>query len=348
MTAIAEKGKAMQETGARLLIGLLVMSLLPAVTTGAAEPKAEGKSKLGRDSLKYGLYIHFGIATFAGAGEKGGIPAERFAPTALDVRGWVRSAKEAGMTFAVLTAKHESGFCLWDSKDYGYDIAGSPFKRDIIAEFVAACKAEGIVPGVHYSIPDAYNEGAAHYKGAVPPPYFNVIKQHITELHSKYPDLRIQILDMSGRLSPTQFDELRQIVGRLNPQCAVWGTTGGDQGPHHVAATVIRRWMWSPNPRLNPAQQLFDRYQQCQAIEKAFVLNVAPDTTGRIPDDQVAVLTEMKKLIASGPAKSAQPAATNGKASAAERLKQVKELYEKGLISKEDYDKKVKEILDSL
>jgi methionine synthase II (cobalamin-independent) len=31
-----------------------------------------------------------------------------------------------------------------------------------------------------------------------------------------------------------------------------------------------------------------------------------------------------------------------------ERLKKAKALYEQGLISKEDYDKKVKEIVDSL
>jgi len=36
------------------------------------------------------------------------------------------------------------------------------------------------------------------------------------------------------------------------------------------------------------------------------------------------------------------------KPDAAERLKQVKALYDQGLINKEDYDKKVKEIMDSL
>jgi carboxyl-terminal processing protease len=40
--------------------------------------------------------------------------------------------------------------------------------------------------------------------------------------------------------------------------------------------------------------------------------------------------------------------ATAGKAPPTERLKQVKELYDKGLINKDQYDKKVKEIMDSL
>ena len=101
--------------------------------------------------------------TFRHAGEKGQLPVERFAPTSLNVKTWAHAAKEAGMTFAVLTAKHESGFCLWDSQGYDYDIAHSPFKGDIIGDFIAACKAEGILPGVHYSIPDAYNEGAVRF-----------------------------------------------------------------------------------------------------------------------------------------------------------------------------------------
>ena len=53
--------------------------------------------------LKFGLYIHYGIASFAQAGEPGQIPAERFNPAALDVQAWAHAAKQVGMTFAVLT-----------------------------------------------------------------------------------------------------------------------------------------------------------------------------------------------------------------------------------------------------
>jgi alpha-L-fucosidase len=244
----------------------------------------------------YGLYIHYGITTFANPGEKGTIPAARFAPASLDVPSWAHAAKQAGMTFAVLTAKHESGFGLWHSQDYGYDTGGSPFKGDIIADFITACKAEGIAPGVHYSIPDEFNEGAIRYRGAVSPAYFDIIKKHVAELHTLYPDLRVQIFDMSERLSQAQFDELRQLVKRLNPQCIVWGTVKG-QAPNHDSDTVIASWMWSPDARLNQAQSLFGHYQQSQKAKKAFVLNVAPDRSGRIPDDQLAVLAQVKKLI---------------------------------------------------
>ena len=293
--------------------------------------------------LKYGLYIHFGMDTFRHPGEKGPLPAERFAPTSLNVKAWAHTAKEAGMTFAILTAKHESGFCLWDSQGYDYDIAHSPFKGDIIGDFIAACKADGILPGVHYSIADAHNEGDARFQGVVPPPYFSVIKQHLTELNTKYPELRAIRLDVSTRLSPAQLEELGQIVKRLNPQCSLWTT---DQ----VDGTVISSWMWSPNAKLNPAQQLFNKYQRCQADGKAFVLNVGPDPSGNIPANQIAVLMQVKKLIANPPAAqtTAPASASEPKPDAAERLKKVKSLYDQGLINKEDYDKKVKEIMDAL
>jgi hypothetical protein len=46
------------------------------------------------------------------------------------------------------------------------------------------------------------------------------------------------------------------------------------------------------------------------------------------------------------PAKAAPPA--QNKPAAAERLKQVKDLYDQGLINKDEYDKKRQEILDSM
>lgn len=247
--------------------------------------------------LRYGLYIHFGIATFAKAGDGVQIPARRFSPTALDARDWVRLAHDAGMTFAILTAKHESGFCLWDSPDYNYDVSGSPFQRDLVGEFVAACSSGDLVPGVHYSISDYLNESG--HKGEVSPFYFALIQKQVAELQTRYPSLRVLILHRSGRLSSTQFDGLRRLVERLNPRCAVWDSEGVE-GQHSLAATVIRGWMWAPNSRLNSAQDLFNAYNRAQAAGKAFLLNVGPDATGRVPPEQAAVLMELKKLIANG------------------------------------------------
>jgi hypothetical protein len=131
------------------------------------------------------------------------------------------------------------------------------------------------------------------YKGAVSRTYFDLIKKHVTELHTLYPGLRLQIFDISERLSQEQFDELREIVKELNPQCIVWGTALG-QSPNLDSDTVISTWMWTPNARLNAARSLSQHHQRSQAAQKAFVLNIGPDQAGEIPKDQLAVLMQVK------------------------------------------------------
>jgi len=54
----------------------------------------------------------------------------------------------------VLTSKHHEGFCLWDSKVTDYKITKTPFGRDLIKEYVAAAKAEGLKVGYYYSVMD--------------------------------------------------------------------------------------------------------------------------------------------------------------------------------------------------
>jgi alpha-L-fucosidase len=288
--------------------------------------------------MNYGLFIHYGLPTFAHPGEEGVLPANRFAPVTVDVKSWARTAKEAGMTFAILTAKHESGFCLWDSKDNDYGVGGSPFKGDILRDFIAACEAEGIAPGIYYSVADAHNDDGVKWSGPVGPRYFAVIKKHLVELNTKYPGLRIILLPGMVRFSNEQFNELRQTVSQLNPQCLVPGN--GPKGRTWQDCTVNEGWFWGPNKSLKTPEEIFKQYSAARAKGAPFILNVGADPAGRIPENYAAVLMEMKRLIAQG--------STAAKPNATDRLKQVKSLYDQGLINKEDYDKKVKEIVDSL
>ncbi len=284
----------------------LFLPVSPIRSVAADAPATAETPSAPEPSFKFGLYLHFGVATFAHAGETGEIPAERFAPTALDVRSWVHAAKLAGMTYAVLTAKHTSGFCLWASKVDDYSVAHSPYKGDIIADFIAACKAEGILPGLHYSIPDAHIEGSVRARGAVSAPYFNIIKQQITELFTTYPDIRVQTFDVSARLSPDQYAELRATILSLDPRCVFIDNA---HDPRLVSASVINGWMWSAQAELLPAQQLFTRYNQAFAASQPFLLGVGPDASGKIPSDQMTVLMQVKDLIAQSPAPA--PAAEN-------------------------------------
>jgi alpha-L-fucosidase len=78
--------------------------------------------------------------------------AEQFNPDAFDADEWIREAKNAGMEYFLITAKHHDGFALWPTKASGYSVAdATPFGRDILGELAAACQKYDIKLGFYYS-----------------------------------------------------------------------------------------------------------------------------------------------------------------------------------------------------
>ena len=141
----------------------------------AAAGRLDAKKAWFRDA-KFGMFVHWGLYSIPAGMWKGervprvaewiqgaaDIPAEeyeplagQFNPTRFDARQWARIAKNAGMRYITITAKHHDGFCLFDSNLTDYDVVdATPFGRDIIAELAEACRAEGLKLGLYYSIAD--------------------------------------------------------------------------------------------------------------------------------------------------------------------------------------------------
>ena len=67
------------------------------------------------------------------------------------------------MKYAVLTAKHHDGFCLYDSKVSDFNSMNAPCHRDLVREFLEAFRAEGIRVGLYFSIIDWRHEDFPHY-----------------------------------------------------------------------------------------------------------------------------------------------------------------------------------------
>src|SRR4051794_36532348 len=78
---------------------------------------------------------------------------EQFDPDLFDAAELARTARAAGMRYAVLTAKHHDGFCLFDSALTDYTSARTT-GRDLVAEFAEAMRAEGLRVGLYYSLLD--------------------------------------------------------------------------------------------------------------------------------------------------------------------------------------------------
>ena len=114
---------------------------------------------------RFGMFIHFGAYAIPARGEwvrsterltiEQYEPYVReFNPRAFDARAWARAAREAGMRYMVLTAKHHDGFCLFDSALTDYKSTNTPFGRDLVAEYVEAARAEGLRVGLYFSLID--------------------------------------------------------------------------------------------------------------------------------------------------------------------------------------------------
>lgn len=117
---------------------------------------------------RFGMFIHWGPVSLKGTeiGWSRGreVPIEEydqlyknFNPEKFSAKEWVQIAKDAGMKYIVLTAKHHDGFCLWDTKTTDYNIMNTPFGRDVVKELSDECKKQDIVFCTYYSVLDWYH-----------------------------------------------------------------------------------------------------------------------------------------------------------------------------------------------
>jgi alpha-L-fucosidase len=110
------------------------------------------------ESLGYGMFIHFGMNTYDGGFHSmGDKPASYYNPDKLDVNQWVSVARDAGMKYAILTTKHDGGFCLWPTKHTDYHVGNSGNHADVVELFVKACAEKDIIPGFYYCSWDNHN-----------------------------------------------------------------------------------------------------------------------------------------------------------------------------------------------
>lgn len=124
---------------------------------------------------RLGAFIHWGLYAIPGGEWKGktyrgaaeflksmaGVSTDEWMklmdqwnPTEFDATKWAKMFKDMGVKYVKITTKHHEGFCLWPSKYTKYNIANTPYKKDLIGEVVKAFNKEGIDVGLYYSVLD--------------------------------------------------------------------------------------------------------------------------------------------------------------------------------------------------
>lgn len=123
---------------------------------------------------RFGMFIHWGLYAVPARGEwvrsNERMPEEKympffreFDPSAAEPKAWVQAAKEAGMGYVILTAKHHDGFCLFDSELTDFKSTNTPMGRDIVREFLEAGREAGLKVGLYYSLIDWHHPDFPHY-----------------------------------------------------------------------------------------------------------------------------------------------------------------------------------------
>ncbi|MGA2624750.1 MAG: alpha-L-fucosidase [Bacteroidota bacterium] len=206
-----------------------VLTLLLAGPARAQLPKEAPEQKQARmrwwTDARFGMFIHWGLYS-SPARHEWVKKIERltnddyqkyfevFNPDLYDPHLWARMAKQAGMKYAVITAKHHEGFCLFDSKFTEYKATNTPAGRDLIKEWVEAFRGEGLKVGFYYSLLDWHHPDYAIDRNHPQSPstdeeyeklnqgrdmriYRQYIKDQVRELLTNYGTIDIIWLDYS-------------------------------------------------------------------------------------------------------------------------------------------------------
>jgi alpha-L-fucosidase len=288
---------------------------------------------------KFGMFIHWGLYAIPARGEwvmhNEKIPAaeyaklaDEFVPKHFDAARWAQIAREAGMRFMVLTARHHDGFALWDSPSSfgGFCSAKTAAKRDFVAEYTAACRKARLGVGLYYSpmdwrFPGYFRPRELHENAAL------MKKQgygQIEELMSKYGKIDILWYD-GGWLAHDGTDadaawfweplKLNAMVRKYQPKIVINPRSGWegdfqcDEGGHDIRGPIITI-PWEKCLNLNMVSWGYCQKQNPMtpdAIIRMLInvvgrggnvlLNVGPDPDGVIPPSHVEILHEVGQWL---------------------------------------------------
>jgi alpha-L-fucosidase len=261
------------------------------------------------ENARFGMFIHWGIYSVPAGAWKGktnyaewfqlqthmpaaeyALFAKQFNPTKFDAQAWVRTAKQAGMKYIVITAKHHDGFCMYDSTLTDYDVVdATPWHHDPMKDLAKACHDQGMVLCFYYSVPDWHNpdfpakysqRATTTHPGFHGQPsehpdvekYVEYVKGQIRELLTNYGPIGIIWFDGGGsfghdneaRVRVMHAQELIDEIHRLQPNCLVNNRLGlpGDYG--------------TPEQKI-PGEKSDRPWETCMTLNKHWGYNAADD-----------------------------------------------------------------------
>jgi alpha-L-fucosidase len=275
--------------------------------------------------MKFGMFFHFNMSTFdrytvySVSGEWGLANTDEkiFRPSALNCGQWADVAKSAGCKYMVLTTKHHDGFCLWPSRYTTHSVANATVKTDVVKQFADSARSRGMKVGFYYSIRDLTNGYATSF-----------VKGQLSELLTQYGEITCLWFDGWGwgpGYNKVPYDSVRNLIKRLQPRCLmiennhkyamdhteiieyempIDGPPGANntlpaEGCQVIRASADHCWFWHPIDEctMMPAQTIVDELNINNARHAAYLFDLTPDTTGRVPQCQADRMKEVGTLL---------------------------------------------------
>ncbi|MCC5931434.1 MAG: alpha-L-fucosidase [Cyclobacteriaceae bacterium] len=328
------------------LVALLLSCSTPKQEAETPEPLTDAQRLQWWDEAKFGLFIHWGVYAvpagiyqgkeIEGIGEwillRAKIPvaeyknySSQFNPVNYNPEGWVKMAKDAGMKYIVITAKHHDGFALYDSKVTDWDVVdATPYGKDLLLPLAEACKREGIKLGFYYSqAQDWVHPGGAasggHWDeaqhGDMDEYLDNIAVPQVKEILENYGGLDILWWDTPRDMTPERAEKFLPIIAEypnlITNNRLGGGIKGDTETPEQsIPATGFpdRRWevcmtmndTWgykSYDDNWKSTAELILKLSEIVSKGGNFLLNVGPTAQGDIPEESILRLKQIGEWI---------------------------------------------------
>ncbi|RYG02340.1 MAG: alpha-L-fucosidase, partial [Chitinophagaceae bacterium] len=271
--------------------------------------------------LAFGMFIHWNVDvplgvvishSLAGASDE---YVERymkelptfFNPKKFDPDEWATLARLAGMKYVVFTAKHHSGFCMFNTKTTNFNVMNTPFKRDVTKEIIDAFRKQGIAIGIYFSPEDF----SVLFKQKIPigrlqlpnqypvnnPELMDHDKKQLKELLNNYGKIDILFIDGPG-------DGLREFAWQQNPDLVITRDLMNTPEQEIPDRPIPRPWEacytmgtdWQYKPTNDPHKsgtEIINMLVEIRSKGGNFLMNVGPKPDGEIQIEQQDRLREV-------------------------------------------------------
>jgi alpha-L-fucosidase len=278
---------------------------------------------------RFGMFVHWGLYSQLGRHEwvmnRERIPVEEYEPLAdswrpgsRPARTWARLAKKAGMKYMVMTTKHHEGFCLWDTQMTDYNAVRHGPGRDLVREFVDACREAGLRVGFYHSLMDWHHpDGARCAKDEKARRRFlDYLQGCIRELCTNYGKIDIFWHDVSWPLRTPEAWESRKMnamIRELQPDILInnrakleedFGTPEEHVRPERegraweACMTFNGSWGYMPSAvDWRSVRDVLGMLRTAAAGKGNLLLNIGPAPDGSVPPEAVERLTAVGKWV---------------------------------------------------